>query len=79
MLIGGTVKKEGGEGAETVVTWETLVPPDLASEAVPDPRNGCRLPKHPLWVHAWFGWIYAVAKIRYRLVGRALADQPRGG
>ena len=79
VLIGGTVVKEGVEGAETAVTWETLVPPELAPEAAADPRNRCRPPRHPLWVHAWFGWIYAIVKIRYRRVGRALAGRVGGG
>ena len=78
VLIGGTVAKEE-EGTERVVTWETLVPPELAPEAAADPRNGSRPPRHPLWVHAWFGWIYAIVKIRYRLVGRVLAGRAGGG
>ena len=48
VVIGGTVEKEEVEGTETVVRWETLVPPDLAPEAAPDPRNGCHPPGHPL-------------------------------
>ena len=79
LLIGGTVVKERGEGTETVVTWETLVPPELAPEAAADPRNGGRPPRHPLWGHAWFEWIYTIVKIRYRLVGRTLAGRAGGG
>ena len=78
VLIGGTVAKEE-EGTERVVRWETLVPPELAPEAAADPWNGSRPPRHPLWVHAWFGWIYAIVKIRYRLVGRVLAGRAGGG
>ena len=56
-------KEEEEEGTERVVRWETLVPPELA----------------PLWVVAWFGWIYAIVKTRYRLVGRVLAGRAGGG
>ena len=70
VVIGGTVVKERGEGTESVVRWATQVPPELAPVAAPDPRNGCRPPRHPLWVHAWFGWIYAIVKKRWRVVRR---------
>ena len=78
VLIGGTVEKEGDCGTEVAVRWETLVPPDLASEAAPDPRNECRPPRHPLWVHAWFRWVYAIVKTWYRLVGPVFASRGRG-
>ena len=47
VVIGGTVEKEEVEGTESVVRWETLVPPDLAPEVAPDPRNGCCPPRPP--------------------------------
>ena len=43
VLVGGTVERRGAGRTEAVFKWETLVPSDLAPEAVPDPRNGGHL------------------------------------